>query len=160
MTNSLLDPREGTAATVANLLNDPRRSRIDDPNGGPTISVLAADSNEAETLARQLRALELLPTIRPGQPVEVVIDTGSDQQRLFDAVEPMLDRGRRDLFRQLIEARGLIPLPLLDLIERLDSLECTPDDIADQLNKTDSGDTDWTAERVRRALAPTQPNQA
>jgi len=155
ITNSLLDPGVGTAAMLAELLNDRRRSRIDDPTSGRlTIRLLATDSDEAETLARQLRSLELLPTIRPGQPADVVVNIGSDQQRLFDAVEPYLHPGRRDLFRRLLEARGPIPLPLLDRIERLDALECTPDEIADQLNQsTDTGDVGWTAERARRALA-------
>ena len=155
MNLNTLDPRAGTVSLLAALLNDPARSRIDDPNTGTlTVSFLATDQREADKLARMLRSLELLPRFgeTPGETAAVSVYTGSDQLRLYRAVEAELEPDRRRLFDQLLQARGSIPLHLLDRIERLDALEYTPDEIADQLNETsDSGQ--WTAERVRTALA-------
>ena len=157
MNLNTLDPRAGTVSLLAALLNDPARSRIDDPNTGTlTVSFLATDQREADKLARMLRSLELLPRFgeTAGEPVIVNVYTGSDQRRLYQAVEAELEPDRRRLFDQLLQARGSIPLHLLDRIERLDALECTPDEIADQLSESRvGGDGRWTAEQVQRVLA-------
>ena len=157
MNLNTLDPRAGTVTRLAELLNDPTRSWIDDPNTGSlTVSFLAAGWGEAEKLARMLRSLELLPRFgqTSGEPVIVNVYTGSDQRRLYQAVEAELEPDRRRLFDQLLQARGSIPLHLLDRIERLDALECTPDEIADQLSESRvGGDGRWTAEQVQRVLA-------
>ena len=157
MNLNTLDPRAGTVTRLAELLNDPTRSWIDDPNTGSlTVSFLATDQREADKLARMLRSLELLPRFgeTAGEPVIVNVYTGSDQRRLYQAVEAELEPDRRRLFDQLLQARGSIPLHLLDRIERLDALECTPDEIADQLSESRvGGDGRWTAEQVQRVLA-------
>ena len=79
-----------------------------------------------------------------------------NQRRLFDVLEDSLRDGQRELLDELVRARGPIPPELLERIHRADKLGCSPEEIAEQLDRDGyidgMDDKHWTSGKVKGAL--------
>jgi hypothetical protein len=150
--------------TIVAALNDPGRSRIGDPRRGSyAVSFITRDAKEAQALEKALAALDLLAMIEykhepdAGELIYVSVWDVGDQRRLFRMVEDQLSQGRRELFQQLVRARGPILPALLEKIKQAHEQGRSPAKIAEELNELGvldgmKGKT-WTTRRIEAALA-------
>jgi hypothetical protein len=156
---------ETSAASVAAALNDPKRSRIGDPDRNTwAISFTPRSDRELKEVSHdldQLRVRHQINHIGGDGPAGsliayVAIYDLEEQRKLLSAVRDQLEPSRSDAFEKLVLARGPIPDDILAKMVSTIGYGKDYEYLADKMNELGivaGRGKKWTPNKVRKAVA-------